>query len=137
MIITNITAYNGGMAREDVFNQILQDDNSSLVLSRPNGVMYFLDYSDRVDTYCFRYTYVFGHKMDELHETFDFKDTSENDLSGLVINNTDKNFYLVNIKTWGDLNLSSQIKNTTLWSDNGIEISKLTVNQPAVNETKN
>ena len=137
MIITNITAYNDGMAKEDVFNQILQDDNSSLVLARPNGVMYFLDYSDRVDTYCFRYTYVFGHKMDELHETFDFKDTSENDLSGLVINNTDKNFYLVNIKTWGDLNLSSQIKNTTLWSDNGIEISKLTVNQPAVNETKN
>ena len=137
MIITNITTYNDGMARDDVFNQILQDENSSLVLTRPNGVMYFLDYSDRVDTYCFRYTYVFGHEMDELHETFDFKDTSENDLSGLVTNNTDKNFYLVNILTWGDLNLSSQIKKTTLWSDYGIEISKLKVNQPAVNETKN
>ena len=137
MIITNITAYNGGMAKEDVFNQILQDDNSSLVLARPNGVMYFLDYSDRVDTYCFRYTYVFGHKMNELHETFDFNDTSEQDLSGLVINNTDKHFYLVNIMTWGDLNLSPEINKNPLLIDQGIEISRLTVKNSTAKETIN
>ena len=136
MISSNITAYNDGMAKEDVFNQILQDENSSLVLARPNGVMYFLDFSDRVDTYCIWYTYVFGQKMNELHETFDFKDTSENDLSGLVSNNTDRKFYLVNIKTWGELNLDSKINKTTLLSDQGIEISKLTVKEPVVNETK-
>jgi hypothetical protein len=92
-------------------------------------VIYFLDYSDRVDTYCVRYTYVFGHKMDELHDTFNFTDTSENDISALVKNNTDRHFYLVNIMTWGDLNLDSEINKTTLLSDQGIEISKLTVNE--------
>ena len=136
MVNTNMTVYGEGLAKENVFNQIIQDENASLVLARPNGVIYFLDYSDRVDTYCIRYTYVFGHKMDELHETFNFKDTSENDISDLVKNNTDKHFYLVNIMTWGDLNLNPEINKTTLLSDQGIEISKLTVKEHAVNETR-
>ena len=133
MISTNFTLYNEGMAKENVFNEILHDENSSLVLARPNGVIYFLDYSDRVDTYCIKYTYVFGQKMDKLHETFNFNDTSENDISGLVINNTDKHFYLVNIMTWGDLKLSPEINKTTLLSDQGIEISRLTVKNPEIN----
>ena len=130
MISTNFTVYNEGMAKEDVFNQILQDENSSLILARPNGEIYFLDFSDRVDTYCIRYTLVFGQKASELHETFNYKDTSENDIPDLVKNNTDRNFYLVNIKTWGDLNLGSEINKTTMLSDQGIEISKLSVNNP-------
>ena len=129
MVNTNMTVYNEGLTKESVFNQITQDENASLVLARLNGVIYFLDYSDRVDTYCVRYTYVFGHKMDELHDTFNFTDTSENDISALVKNNTDRHFYLVNIMTWGDLNLDSEINKTTLLSDQGIEISKLTVNE--------
>lgn len=136
MVNTNMTVYNEGLAKENVFNQIIQDENASLVLARPNGEIYFLDYSDRVDTYCIRYTYVFGHKMNELHETFNFKDTSEKDISDLVKNNTDKHFYLINIMTWGDLNLNPEINKTTLLSDQGIEISRLTVNESAVNETK-
>lgn len=135
MISTNFTVYNEGMAKEDVFNQILDNDNSTLILARPNGVIYFLDCSDRVDTYCIRYNSVFGEKIDNLHETFNFKDISENDISELVTNNTDKDFYLINIKTWGDLNLSSQIHNTTIMSDQGIEISKLTVNDSGINVT--
>ena len=39
--------------------------------------------------------------------------------------------------TWGDLNLSPQINKTTLLSDQGIEISKLTVKEPEVNNTEN
>ena len=73
--------------------------------------------------------------MNKLHQTFNFKDTSEKNISGLVINNTDRHFYLVNIMTWGDLNLSSQINKTTLLSDQGIEISRLTAKEPEINET--
>ena len=126
MINSNFTMYNEGMAKENLFNEIMQDENASLILARPNGIIYFLDYSDRVDTYCIRYTYVFDKTMNKLHQTFNFKDTSEKNISGLVINNTDRHFYLVNIMTWGDLNLSSQINKTTLLSDQGIEISRLT-----------
>ena len=136
MIGSNMRVYNEGMAKENVFNQIINDDNATLVLARPNGVIYFLDYSDRVDTYCIKYTMVFGHKMSELHETFNFKDTSEKDVSNLVKNNTDKHFYLINIMTWGNLKLSPDINKTTLLSDQGIEISRLSVNQSAVNKTQ-
>ena len=135
MISSNFTMYGEGMAKENLFNEITHDENASLVLARPNGEIYFLDYSDRVDTYCIKYTYVFDKTSKTLHQTFNFKDTSENDISGLVINNTDRHFYLVNIMTWGDLKLSPQINKTTLLSDQGIEISKLTVKEPEVNET--
>ncbi len=137
MISSNITMYNEGMAKENLFNEITQDENASLILARPNGEIYFLDYSDRVDTYCIKYTYVFDKTSDRLHQTFNFKDTSEKDISDLVINNTDRHFYLVNIMTWGDLNLSPQINKTTLLSDQGIEISKLTLKGPEINETAN
>ncbi len=134
-INSNLTMYNEGMAKEKLFNEITQDENASLILARPNGVIYFLDYSDRVDTYCIKYTYVFGKTSNTLHQTFNFKDTSENDIPGLVINNTDRHFYLINIMTWGDLNLSPEINKTTLLSDQGIEISKLTVKEPEINKT--
>lgn len=137
MISTNFTMYNEGIAKENLFNEITQDENASLILARPNGVIYFLDYSDRVDTYCIRYTYVFDKTMNKLHETFNFKDTSEKDISDLVLNNTDRHFYIINIMTWGDLNLSSQVNKTTILSDQGIEISKLTVKEPEINGTKN
>ena len=137
MISTNMTVYNEGMAKENVFNQIINDDNATLVLARPNGVIYFLDYSDRVDTYCIKYPIVFGNKMSELHNTFNFNDTSEKDISDLVKNNTDKHFYLINIMTWGDLKLSPDINKTTLLSDQGIQISRLSVNESAVNKTLN
>ena len=127
MINTNFTVYNEGMAKENVFNQILDDENSTLILSRPNGVIYFLDYSDRVDTYCFKYSKVFGQNLSKLHETFNFKDITEKNVPGLVINNTDRTFYLINIKTWGDPDLGSEIDKTMLMSDQGIEISRLTV----------
>lgn len=137
MISSNITMYNEGMAKENLFNEITQDENASLILARPNGEIYFLDYSDRVDTYCIKYTYVFNKTSKQLHQTFNFKDIQENDISNLVINNTNRHFYLVNIMTWGDLNLSPQINKTTLLSDQGIEISKLTVKEPEVNNTEN
>ena len=132
-ISSNITMYNEGMAKENLFNEITQDENASLILARPNGEIYFLDFSDRVDTYCIKYTLVFDKTSDKLHQTFNFKDTSEKDISDLVINNTDRHFYLVNIMTWGNLNLSPQINKTTLLSDQGIEISKLTVNGTEIN----
>ena len=132
-ISSNITMYNEGMAKENLFNEITQDENASLILARPNGEIYFLDFSDRVDTYCIKYTLVFDKTSDKLHQTFNFKDTSEKDISDLVINNTDRHFYLVNIMTWGNLNLSPQINKTTLLSDQGIEISKLAVNGTEIN----
>ena len=137
MISTNFTMYNEGMAKENLFNEITHDENASLILARPNGVIYFLDFSDRVDTYCIKYTYVFDKTMEKLHENFNFTDTSEKDIPGLVINNTDRHFYLVNIMTWGDLNLTTQINKTTLLSDQGIEISRLTVNESEIKKTIN
>ncbi len=137
MISTNFTMYDEGMAKENLFNEITQDENASLILARPNGVIYFLDFSDRVDTYCIKYTYVFDKTMEKLHENFNFTDTSEKDIPGLVINNTDRHFYLVNIMTWGDLNLTTQINKTTLLSDQGIEISRLTVNESEIKKTIN
>ena len=135
MISSNFTMYGEGMAKENLFNEITQDENASLILARPNGEIYFLDYSDRVDTYCIKYTYVFDKTSNKLHQTFNFKDTSEKDIPELVINNTDRHFYLINIMTWGDLNLTSKINKTTLLSDQGIEISKLTVKESQINET--
>lgn len=135
MISTNFLVYNEGIAKENAFDQIINDENSSLILARPNGVMYFLDYSDRVDTYCIGYTQVFGEKMKDMHNVFDFKETSEKQMSDLVLNNTDRNFYLINIKTWGSLNLAPEISRIEMISDQGIVIAKLVVNESAVNKT--
>ena len=135
MVSTNFTVYNEGMTKENIFNEILNDENASVILARPNGVMYFLDYSDRMDTYCVSYTLVFGEKMKDLHNTFDFKEVREKDVVNLVLNNTDRHFYLINIKTWGDLIVGPEINRTEMLSDQGIAISKLTVNESAINKT--
>ena len=132
MISTNITAYDEGIAKEDAFNQIMQNSNSALVLTKPNTIMYFLDYSDRIDTYCFNHSYVFGENMDRVHKIFDFNDISEDNLTSFVANDT-KDVYII---TWGDLDLDSSINKTKIWDDRGIEISKLTATEPVSEETE-
>ena len=133
MISSNITYYDEGMAKQDAFNQMMQDGSAVMVLTKPNTIMYFLDYSDRVDTYCFNHSYVFGENMDRVHKIFDFKDISEDNLTSLVSNNTDRNVYII---TWGDLNLDSTVNKTKIWDDRGIEISKLTATESVSEETE-
>lgn len=127
----NMESYDAAMAKENVFNEIIQDNNSVLILTKPNTIMYFLDYSDKVDTYCVNHTHVLGQNMKHVHKLMNFTDINETKVSDFVKNNTNKTVYLI---TWGDFNLTKDINRTSLLSDRGIDISKLTYTPPQEEE---
>lgn len=99
MIATSANDYQNAIAQQDVLDNITSDNNSIVIITSPNMMMYFLDYSSYCDMYCLNQSYVYGENMNRTHEIFDFKDINENEIENFTLNNTDKNIYLI---SWGE-----------------------------------
>lgn len=117
--------YKYGAEKENAFDQITQNNDSILVLPQTNMIIYFIDYCDQMDVYCFNYTYVFGENMSRMHDVFDFKEITEGNLTNLVANNSDKDIYMM---IWKDYDFDPTINNTTVFVDKSTSIHKLTSN---------
>ena len=130
MITASDAAYHDGIAQQEVLNNIIQDNNSIVILTNPNMVMCFLDYSNYCDMYCLNQSYVYGENMDRVHQIFNFKDINLEDISDLANNNTDKNIYLI---SWGEPDVN--ITTTQLLKDNNLIISKANITNPYSEET--
>lgn len=130
MITASDAAYHDGIAQQEVLNNITQDNNSIVILTNPNMVMCFLDYSNYCDMYCLNQSYVYGENMDRVHQIFNFKDINLEDIDDLANNNTDKNIYLI---SWGEPDVN--ITTTQLLKDNNLIISKANITNPYSEET--
>ena len=130
MITTTNDAYQHGMAQSEVLDNITQDNNSIVIITNPNMIMYFLDYSNHCDMYCLNQSYVYGENMARAHEIFNFKDINLEDIDDLAYNNTDKNIYLI---SWGEPNVN--ITTTQVLKENNLIISKANITNPYSDET--
>lgn len=97
--------YHNGLIRNEIFDNITQDNNSMLIISTNNDSLYFLSYHNQLDLYCLNSTSVFGVDMDRLHQFFDFKNVNGRDIDELIANNSDKNVYLI---SWKEPKIHSQ-----------------------------
>ena len=104
-INTYDTDYHDGIIRNEIFDNISQDNNSMLIISTRNDTLYYLSYSNQLDLYCLNSTSVFGVDMDRLHQFFDFKDVNGSDIDELIANNSNKNIYLI---SWKEPKIHSQ-----------------------------
>ena len=102
--------------KEAFFDQIAQD-NSSIVINHPSNRMFYMEYGNTTEMYLLNPPdKLYGYKLSELHDLFDFKEISKEDLPKLVKNNTDKNIYIISAKPTFDKNLTTQpiIKTNTV-----------------------
>ena len=106
---------------DDVMSELTQD-NSIVILTNPKSMIYFLNLDNQTDLYCINHDYVYGENINTVHEIFDFKSISQNEIKDLASNNTDKNIYLV---TWGDADSYSNFTTDSILNDNGLEILKI------------
>lgn len=129
MITSSATDYQNGIAKQDVLNNITQDNNSIVIITSPNMAMYFLENSNYCDMYCINQSYIYGENMNRTHEIFNFKDIALEDIDELAYNNTDRNIYLI---SWGEPN--ANITTIPLLKENNLVISKVNVTNPYSNE---
>ncbi len=129
MITTHTTDYQNGIAQQDVLNNITQDNNSVVIVTSPNMVMSFLEYSNYCDMYCLNQSYIYGENMARTHEIFNFKDINLEDIDDFANNNTDKNIYLI---SWGEPN--ANVTTVPVLKENNLIISKVNITNPYPDE---
>ena len=123
MISSNEQWNNNNVDKEAYFNQIIQDNNSIVINA---GYSYktftYLEYSNSTDMYLIKTTNDFyGFNLSELHDTFDFKEISENEIPKLIKDNEDKNIYIISKKSYSPENF----KTKTLIDDGSMKYSKV------------
>lgn len=119
-ITTNDTVYQHGIIQKEILDNITQDNNSMVIVSQQNMIMYFLNYANQTDMYCLNVGHVFGDNMNRLHKLYDFKTYNGTEIDSLITNNTDKNIYII---SWYDPELNSTT--TKLHQETGIVFSKV------------
>ncbi|WP_407392193.1 hypothetical protein [Methanobrevibacter sp.] len=120
LIVTNDEAYQNGLKQSETLDEILEEDNSMIILNNPGLALYFLDFSNQSEMYCVNQDYVYGENMNRIHEIFDFKNIDKTDMRDLATNNTDKNIYLI---SWGNPNVDLNVSQIS--KKDGIVISKV------------
>ena len=112
--------YQDGLKQKEVFDSISQDSDSSIIIDSPGAIMYFLYYSNSIDTYALDLDYVYGENMNRTHKLFNFEDINHNDIKSFATKNPDKNIYLIN---WGKPDID--IGTSEIFSNDKFVISKI------------
>lgn len=126
ILTTSDTIYQNGMAQKEIMDNITQDNNSMLIITHQNMIMYFLDYANQTDMYCINVGHVFGDNINRLQKIYDFETVNGTDIDKLIANNTDKNIYII---SWNDPELNSTTE--VLDREIGIVFSKVNNTSPA------
>jgi len=98
------------MNRNEFFNH-LSEDNNTIVINDAVNKMFYMEYANCTNMYVVNKTYeLYGYNLSELHDTFDFKEISKEDVPKLIKNNKDKDIYILTKKP----DYNKNIKTTTV-----------------------
>ena len=107
MVVANGDAYQNGLAHTEALDQIIEDNNSTIIITNPGLAMYLLDFADQSDMYCINQDYIYGENMNRIHEIFNFKNIDKDEIANFSTNNSNKNIYLV---SWGNPDVNVEIE---------------------------
>ena len=108
--------------KEAYFNQITQDNNSIVINTAYSYRMFYLGFSNSTDMYILNHPYeLYGFNLSDLHDTFDFKEISKEEIPKLIKDNEDKNIYIISKKS----NTPENITIKTLIEDGSMKYSKV------------
>ena len=107
MVVANGDAYQNGLAHTEALDQIIEDNNSTIIITNPGLAMYLLDFADQSDIYCINQDYIYGENMNRIHEIFNFKNIDKDEIANFSTNNNNKNIYLV---SWGNPDVNVEIE---------------------------
>ena len=83
------------MNKEAFFDQISQDNNS-IVINDARNRMFYMEYSNCTEMYLLNPpSELYGYNLSELHDTYDFKEISKDEIQKLIEDNPDKNIYII------------------------------------------
>lgn len=83
------------MNKEAFFNQISRDNNS-IVINDARNRMFYMEYSNSTEMYLLNPpSELYGYNLSELHDTYDFKEISKDEIQELIKDNPDKNIYII------------------------------------------
>lgn len=106
-IVTHDSIYENGKMQREFLDNVTHDNNSMLILSSDNEPYYYLQYHNQTDVYILDKSMLWGESIDRLHQLFDFKTVSKEEIDGLIANNPDKNIYLI---SWGETEIDTPLK---------------------------
>lgn len=130
VLADNNSIFEKGTAQKQIMDEIAKDNNSMVIVTSQNMIMYFLDYANETDMYCLNVGHVFGDSMERLQKLYDFKTYNGTDIDKLIANNTDKNIYIIG---WNEVKLNSTVDE--LHRDTGIVFYKVKMANVTVNST--
>ena len=107
MVVANGDAYQNGLAHTEALDQIIEDNNSTIIITNPGLAMYLLDFADQSDIYCINQEYIKKENMNRIHEIFNFKNIDKDEIANFSTNNSNKNIYLV---SWGNPDVNVEIE---------------------------
>ena len=107
MAVTSNDAYQNGLAQTEALDKIIEDSNSTIIITNPGLAMYLLDFADQSDMYCVNQDYIYGENINRLHEIFDFKNIGKDEIANFTANNSDRNIYLA---SWGNPDVDVEIE---------------------------
>ena len=109
MISSHDTWINRNMDRDTIFNEVIKDNNTIIINDAVNK-MFYLEYANSSNMYIVNKSYgLYGYNWSELHDRFDFKEISKEDVSKLVKKNKDKDIYIISKKPTYDKNIKTKV----------------------------
>lgn len=120
-IITSIDPlYKSGMAQKEVIDNITQNNDTIAIIVGHDAIMYFLNFAKDSDMYCMKTDWLFGEDGERLHLLYNFTDYNKSDVDKVILNNTDKEIYVI---SWKDPKLN--VTTTTIDRGNNFVFSKV------------
>lgn len=120
-IITSIDPiYQTGMNQKEIMDNITQNNDTIAIVIGHDAIMYFINYAKDSDMYCMKTDWLFGEDGERLHKVYNFTDYKPSDIEKVILNNTDKDIYLI---SWKQPKLN--ITTTVLDKGNNFVFSKV------------
>ena len=112
---------NSNTDKEAFFDQI-SHDNNTIVINHPNNRMFYMEYSNSTEMYLLNPpSTLYGYNLSDLHDIFDFKEISKDNVSKLIEENPDKDIYIIYHST----NFDKHIKTKPIIKNNNVAFLKV------------
>ena len=81
---------------KEAFFFFLSQDNNSIVINDARNRMFYMEYSNCTEMYLLNPpSELYGYNLSELHDTYEFKEISKDEIQKLIEDNPDKNIYII------------------------------------------
>lgn len=123
LISTTDSLYHNSLDDNGFFSEIINDDNSMLILNLDTYRMFFFEFANKTDMYVVNEPdNILGESLEQIGHTFNFKEVSKDDIPKVIHENNGKNIYML---SYDDYDVGGNITMDRLFEDSRVVYSKI------------